>query len=108
MSDLHKYAFDYRNAVLPNDAQEAWIDLEQYVKQLNNEEREECAAICKHIAEQSQIISHKDLNEQLYPSRYLDDDGTRVKKFCIQLVTIAGALSIGYVIGVMLKWLNAN
>ena len=43
MNDLHKIAFDYRNAVLPDDAHEAWIELEQYVKQLINEEREACA-----------------------------------------------------------------
>ena len=43
MTELHKIAFDYRNAVLPDDAHEAWQELEQYVKQLINEEREACA-----------------------------------------------------------------
>jgi len=42
MNNLHKVAFDYRNAVLPNHAHEAWIELEEYVKQLINEERCEC------------------------------------------------------------------
>lgn len=45
MTELHKIAFDYRNAVLPDDAHEAWQELEQYVKQLINNEREECAQI---------------------------------------------------------------
>ena len=49
MNDLHKYAFDYRNAVLPDDAHEAWIELEQYVKQLINEEREACAQIAAYL-----------------------------------------------------------
>jgi hypothetical protein len=49
MNDLHKYAFDYRNAVLPDDAHEAWIELEQYVKQLINEEREACANVAAWI-----------------------------------------------------------
>lgn len=46
MTELHKIAFDYRNAVLPDDAHEAWIELEKYVKQLINEEREACAKVC--------------------------------------------------------------
>ena len=45
MTELHKIAFDYRNAVLPNDAHKLWIELEKYVKQLINEEREACAVI---------------------------------------------------------------
>lgn len=49
MNDLHKIAFDYRNAVLPDDAHEAWIELEQYVKQLINEEREACAKVCDEL-----------------------------------------------------------
>lgn len=40
MTELHKIAFDYRNAVLPDDAHDAWQELEQYVKQLINDERE--------------------------------------------------------------------
>ena len=43
MTELHKIAFDYRNAVLPDDAHEAWIELENYVKQLINDERASCA-----------------------------------------------------------------
>jgi hypothetical protein len=49
MNELHKIAFDYRNAVLPDDAHEAWQELEQYVKQLINNEREECAQIAEHV-----------------------------------------------------------
>ena len=48
MSNLHKIAFDYRNAVLPNDAHQAWIELEEYVKQLINEEREACVNAVSH------------------------------------------------------------
>ena len=51
MTDLHKIAFDYRNAVLPDDAHEAWIELEQYVKQLINEERASCAQVCEEVGE---------------------------------------------------------
>jgi hypothetical protein len=51
VTDLHKIAFDYRNAVLPDDAHEAWIDLEEYVKQLVNEEREACAQVCEEVEE---------------------------------------------------------
>ncbi len=40
MTELHKIAFDYRNAVLPDDAHGAWQELAQYVKQLINDERE--------------------------------------------------------------------
>lgn len=51
MTELHKIAFDYRNAVLPDDAHEAWQELEQYVKQLINEEREACAKVCEEVGE---------------------------------------------------------
>lgn len=51
MTELHKIAFDYRNAVLPDDAHEAWQELEQYVKQLINEEREACAQVCDEVGE---------------------------------------------------------
>ena len=51
MTELHKIAFDYRNAVLPDDAHEAWQELEQYVKQLINEEREACAQVCEKVGE---------------------------------------------------------
>jgi hypothetical protein len=58
MNDLHKYAFDYRNAVLPDDAHEAWIDLEQYVTEMIAAEREaikwnsihSCHADCQNPA----------------------------------------------------------
>ncbi len=48
MTELHNIAFDYRNAVLPNDAHKLWIELEEYVKQLINEEREACVNAVSH------------------------------------------------------------
>jgi hypothetical protein len=48
MKELHLLALDYRCAVLPDDAHEAWIELEEYVKQLINEEREACAKVCEN------------------------------------------------------------
>lgn len=48
MNNLHMLAFEYRNAVLPNDAHKRWIDLEEYVKQLINEEREACVDAVSH------------------------------------------------------------
>lgn len=47
MKELHLLALDYRCAVLPDNAHEAWIELEEYVKQLINEEREACAQVCE-------------------------------------------------------------
>ena len=47
MKELHLLALDYRCAVLPDDAHKAWIELEEYVKQLINEEREACAKLCE-------------------------------------------------------------
>ena len=49
MNELHKIAFDYRNAVLPEDAHDAWQELEQYVKQLINDEREACEKAVSNV-----------------------------------------------------------
>ena len=50
MTELHKIAFDYRNAVLPDDAHETWTELEQYVTETIAsavaKEREACVALC--------------------------------------------------------------
>lgn len=51
MNDLHKYAFDYRNAVLPDDAHEAWKDLEEHVRELIAAEREACAKFAAEYME---------------------------------------------------------
>ena len=48
MNELHKIAFEYRNSDTLY-AHEAWQELEQYVKQLINEEREACVKACEQI-----------------------------------------------------------
>jgi hypothetical protein len=47
VNELHKIAFEYRNSDTLN-AHEAWQELEQYVKQLINEEREACVNAVSH------------------------------------------------------------
>ena len=47
MNELHKIAFEYRNSDTLY-AHEAWQELEQYVKQLINEEREACVNAVSH------------------------------------------------------------
>jgi hypothetical protein len=59
MNELHKIAFDYRNAVLPDDAHEAWQELEQYVKQLINNEREACAKLCEEISDDEYYLGRQ-------------------------------------------------
>jgi hypothetical protein len=59
MTELHKIAFDYRNAVLPDDAHEAWQELEQYVKQLINNEREACAKLCEEISDDEYYLGRQ-------------------------------------------------
>lgn len=48
MTELHKLAFEYRNSDTIY-AHKAWQELEQYVKQLINEERESCAKVCDEL-----------------------------------------------------------
>ena len=47
MNELHKIAFEYRNSDTLY-AHKAWQELEQYVKQLINEEREACVNAVSH------------------------------------------------------------
>jgi hypothetical protein len=47
VNELHKIAFEYRNSDTLY-AHEAWQELEQYVKQLINEEREACVNAVSH------------------------------------------------------------
>ena len=49
MNNLHMLALDYRCAHHHEDAHEAWIELEGYVKQLINEEREACVNAVSHV-----------------------------------------------------------
>ena len=63
MKELHLLALDYRCAVLPDDAHEAWIELEKYVKQLINEEREACAKVCDEKVDAEYATGKVDHNE---------------------------------------------